>query len=558
VALSLPDPIPDNPLRWSGWKLYNSPNFYERLNLSFDANATNEQIEDHCRRLLVWWQKKLPLKNQPSNPVSQMLRVPMDEAPVCLVEARAALLDPEKRKEHDVELRAQASAAAIEELKKLISFAIGDKKLRKEDEDRLLAAGLSFGLSRQELLEVIDAELNRTDSVRVKIEPVAPPPPPPVAAPAARAASPVADNGGQRDPQSEFRRLLRMSRLCLDGEDMTDDQRDAMCNLGESLGLTGGEAEDLIDEYLEEVALQPPMPSAPATVRPAKAPVATPAARPAAAPPKPAAAAAPAAKVQMPVITPLSRAQERESFPNFTNQVGAEMYLITSGVFQMGNEGPDAQPNEGPVTQTGVTKFYLSRFPITNSQYERFDPSHASKRAPWADDDHPVVYVSALDAERFCEWLSRVDGKRYRLPTEAEWEYAARGVEGRVYPWGGEFDAPHFANFADSRCSLPWRDARVDDGWAQTSPVGSYPKGKSPFGIEDLSGNVFEWCLDCFDTYKGKEIVNPRGPRNNGKRVYRGGSWKSRVTSLRAASRHFNSQDYSSNDVGFRVVCECA
>ena len=95
--MSLPNPLPDNPLRWEGWKLYNSANFYERLGLSLDSNASNDQIEDHCRQLLVWWQKKLPLKNQPSNPLAQVLRSGLDEAPVYLVEARTVLLDPEAR-----------------------------------------------------------------------------------------------------------------------------------------------------------------------------------------------------------------------------------------------------------------------------------------------------------------------------------------------------------------------------------------------------------------------------------------------------------------------------
>ncbi|HWB59291.1 MAG TPA: hypothetical protein VG733_07355, partial [Chthoniobacteraceae bacterium] len=90
--MSLPSPIPDNPIRWDGWKFYNSENFYERLCLSFDSNPSDHQIEDHCRQLLVWWQKKLPLKNQPSNPMAQLLRAGLDEAPQCLVEARTELL----------------------------------------------------------------------------------------------------------------------------------------------------------------------------------------------------------------------------------------------------------------------------------------------------------------------------------------------------------------------------------------------------------------------------------------------------------------------------------
>lgn len=556
MAVSLPNPLPDNPLRWDGWKLYNSTNYYERLCLSFDSNASNEQIEDHCRQLLVWWQKKLPLKNQPSNPLSQILRAGLDEAPIFLVEARTALLDPESRKAHDVTLRAVAVEAAGEEFKKLIGFTIAGKQLRAEEEERLIEAGAALGLNREETLALIEFELERTGSTRVAAEP-APPPPPPQGAAMVQPAS--------GDPFNEFRRILQMSRLCRDGDEMTDDQRDAMCNLGESLGLTGGQAEDLIDEYLEHVATMPIMVATPASsgarpIRPPTASTFAPApARPAASPPPKPVPAAPSAPVrrELPVITPLMRSQEREKYPNFVNAIGVEFYLVTSGIFAMGSKSTEAQPNEQPVTNVLVSRFYLSRHPVTNAQYECFDRTHVAKRAPWADDSHPVVYVSAIDAERFCEWISRIEGRRYRLPTEAEWEYAARGIDGRSYPWGDNLDAGHYANFADKRSPFPWRDHRIDDGWDQTSPVGSYPKGASPFGIEDMAGNIFEWCLDGFEPYKGKDIQNPRGPRNNQRRNHRGGSWKSRAASLRATARHFNSPDYSSNDVGFRVVCEC-
>ncbi len=576
--MSLPNPLPDNPLRWDGWKLYNSPNYYERLSLSFDSNATNEQIEENCRQLLVWWQKKLPLKNQPSNPLSQILRAGLDEAPIFLVEARTALLDPERRKAHDATLHVAAVEAAGEEFKKLIGFTIIGKQLRAPDEERLLNAGISLGLSPQEAAGVIEAELTRIGAVRVAEAP----PPPPMAMPAPSAGFGAATSApaGASDPFNEFRRLLTMSRLCRDGEDMTDDQRDAMCNLGESLGLTGGQAEDLIDEYLEQVAMMPSEPMKPASpirgaapMRPA-APVPPP--RPVPARPAPAmataaaatlprpiaaAATAPAAPVgrrDFPNITPLIRAQEKEKHPSYVNPLGIELNLVTSGAFVMGSKAFDSQSNEQPLTNVFLSRFYMARHPITNAQYEAFDPTHATKRAPWADERHPVVYVSALDAERFCEWLSKMEGRRYRLPTEAEWEYAARGLDHRIYPWGQEMDAGHYANFADARSNFPWRDPRIDDGWPQSAPVGSFPKGVSPFGLEDMAGNVFEWCLDGFENYKGKDVENPRGPRNSTRRIYRGGSWKSRAASLRAPARHFNSPDYSSNDVGFRVVCECA
>lgn len=558
--MALPNPLPDNPQKWEGWRAYISPNYYERLGLSFDSNASADQIEENCRILLVWWQKKLPLKNQPSNPLSQILRAGLDEAPTYLVEARAALLDPESRRVHDDKLRNEAIEHAIEEFTKLITFSLSDHKLMPEDEQRLITAGMNMGLNRDETLAAIEARLAATGSVRFQPPapvPAAPVPVVPEPAPQPVRARRVDDSSSQKDPFSEFRRILHMSRLCLDGEDMTDDQRDAMCNLGESLGLTGGQAEDLIDEYLEEVAVMPAQstPRAVAVTRPAPAPAAV-ASKPA--PVAAAPAAAPATpRNPFPVITPLMRAQEREKYPNFRNSLAGEMFLIPTGSFTMGSNAPGSLANEQPLTLTHITRFFMSRFPITNVQYERFDPSHAAKRAPWADDQHPAVYVSANDAEKFCEWLSRTERRKYRLPTEAEWEYAARGMETRIFPWGDLLNGGNYANFADARTSFAWREAHIDDGWPQTSPVGSYPRGASPFGIEDLAGNVFEWCLDGMESYKGKETANPRSSRSSNQRIYRGGSWKSRITSLRTTARSFNQPDYSSNDVGFRVICEC-
>ena len=132
----------------------------------------------------------------------------------------------------------------------------------------------------------------------------------------------------------------------------------------------------------------------------------------------------------------------------------------------------------------------------------------------------------------------------------------SRGLDARIYPWGDQLNAGHYANFADARTTFAWREPAIDDGFAQSAPVGSYPRGASPFGIEDLSGNVFEWCADGFEPYRGKEVVNPRGSRTGVRRIYRGGSWKSRAASLRASARAFNAPNYSSNDVGFRIVCE--
>jgi len=542
--VALPNPIPDNPTRWDGWKNYNSDNLYDRLCLSYGSNPNADQIEENCRQLLVWWQKKLPLKNQPSNPISQLLRGGLDEAPVFLAEARTKLLDPAARAAVDVQLHAQIVAEALAEFRKLLSFVLADKKLSAEDEQRLYERSAGLGLSREEMAAAVAAELLSAGAERV----VAPPPvevPVPVA--------PVsADVPEERDSFSEFRRMLRLSKLSLDGGEMTDDQRDAMCNMGESLGLTGGQAEDLIDEYLEAASGLPTAPVATVKVAPPK-PVAAKSAVVAAKKPDVSAAATPR---RLPV-SPLAVAQERQKFANFTNSIAMEMLLVSSGQFQQGSAEPEAAEHEQPVTPVTMSCFHLARHPVTNAQFEAFDAKHREKRAAWADERHPVVYVSSREAEQFCQWLAQKEGKRYRLPTEAEWEYAARGADNLVFPWGDVLDAGHFANFADKNTAFAWRDGVIDDGFAETAPVGSYPRGKSPFGIEDLAGNVFEWCADFFEAYKGRERTNPRGPAAGMKRIYRGGSWKSRPGSLRTSARHFNLPGYSSNDVGFRVFCEC-
>ncbi|HEV7404334.1 MAG TPA: SUMF1/EgtB/PvdO family nonheme iron enzyme [Chthoniobacteraceae bacterium] len=564
----LPNPLPDNPQRWDGWRKYNSEDFYERLCLSFDANPADEQIEDNCRQLLVWWQKKLPLKNQPSNPVAQMLRGGMDEAPALLAEARTRLLDPVSRAEIDAGQRARIVEEATNEFRRIIPFFISNSGVTEDAERRLYEEGGKLGLMQEEMERVLNAELERVGAKRVEAAPAPAP-----AASAPFSATPVEGEIRAGDPFSEFRRVLKLSKLCLDGEEMTDDQRDALCNMGESLGLTGGQAEDVIDEYLEEIEGLPQ--AAPVKqVRGVLAPV--PAARPLAvdpnakgAPAKPApksavpapVAAAPKqlASQVAPVVntSPVARLHERNRYPNFTDEVGSEMILVPSGVFLMGSDSRDVAPHEQPAVQTTIGCFYMARFPVTNQQYEKFDPRHAIRRAPWADDSHPVIYVSSKDAIAFCEWLSKREGRKYRLPTEAEWEYAARGTDNRVFPWGDRLDSGQLANFADKRTNFPWSDATIDDGYAETAPVGKYPRGASPFGIEDLAGNVNEWCLDFFDFYRGQARVNPKGPANGTKRVYRGGSWRSRSTSLRASARAFNTTDYVANDLGFRVVCEC-
>jgi formylglycine-generating enzyme required for sulfatase activity len=525
--ISFPLPLPDDPRKWEGWNNYKSPNFYERLCLDPSANPTAELIEEHCRELLRWWQKKLPLKNQPSNPLAQLLRSGLDESSRFLTEARVELLDPDRRRILDDELATLQRDEARAEFQKYLNFATANGVLTAEEEKNLFRFGAEQGLEEDQIKSMIDAELRDCGIERVET-------PPPSTVGSASSETPA-------NPQEEFLRMLNLSGL--DSISMGDDQRDTFIDMAENLGIDPGEAEDLVDIYLEEAdAKAMPAPAAPA---------------PRVEVPKPDAAPAPEARKIVEPTVEINVTLERSRFANFENSLGCQMFFVPSSEFVMGSEEIDAAPNERPLTRVTLSRYYLSRFPVTNRDYEQFDSSHKRKRAAGAGDRHPVVYVSSLEAIKFCEWLTSRERRKYRLPTEAEWEFAARGSDGRKYPWGNSEGRGDLANFADKNTVFAWSDRDIDDGYPESSPVGAFPLGASPFGMEDMAGNVWEWCLDYFENYRGAHKVNPRGSTAGAKRVYRGGSWKSRFNSLRTTARGSNVPSYSCNDLGFRVVCEC-
>jgi len=528
---SFPVPLPDDPYKWDGWSKYKSPNFYERLCLDPRANPSNELIDQHCRELMRWWQKKLPLKNQPSNPLAQILRPGLDESSRYLTEARVELLDPARRRKVDSELAAQANEQAIVEFHKYLTFALADGVLTPEEEKSLHRFGAENGLNPDQIDDYIEAELKDSGAQR-SVAIAAPAPVPVPREPRPRRQKSI-------DPKEEFMRMLRLSGLDSDG--MADETRDAFVNMAENLGLDADEAEELVDLYLEEADklgdTEPAVAAAP-RVTVVRQPV------PASANGHAPAAAAPAV-------------DDRHRFANYINSLGGQMLFVPSGEFIMGSDAHDAGPTERPPTKVTLSRFYMSRHLITNAEYEQFDPSHKNKRAAGAGERHPVVYVSSLDAIKFCQSLSTRERKKYRLPTEAEWEYAARGTDGRRFPWGNHEHRGDLANFADRNTVFAWSDRDIDDGYPESSPVGAFPFGASPFGMEDMAGNVWEWCLDYFEAYRGVAKIDPRGPTAGAKRVLRGGSWKSRFASLRATSRNSNVPNYSCNDLGFRIVCEC-
>ena len=163
--------------------------------------------------------------------------------------------------------------------------------------------------------------------------------------------------------------------------------------------------------------------------------------------------------------------------------------------------------------------------------------------------EHPVVQVSWYDADAFCEWAGG------RLPTEAEWEYAARGPEGRIYPWGDNFDGLK-TNFCDVNCALDWAVEGVDDGYEQSAPADHYQAGVSWSGAQDMAGNVWEWVNDWYDEafYQESPERNPQGPSSGDLRLVRGGSWVNEEFSLRSTVRDAVLPDTRGEDIGFRCV----
>ena len=211
--------------------------------------------------------------------------------------------------------------------------------------------------------------------------------------------------------------------------------------------------------------------------------------------------------------------------PKFPIDLRFALFSVSfqGGTFQLSETGKTVE----------VNPFAMSIYPVTNREYEEFDPSHREKRDKYSDqDDQPVVYVSWEDANSYCQWLSKETGRNFRLPTEAEWEFAASGGGQRKYPWGNEGPSPKLANYFASEIG-------------KTTPVGSYPLGKTPEGLFDMAGNVWEWCDDWYDEDK-KEPG----------RVVRGGSFGNNQNDLRCAARlRLNSPDDRAVHWGFRVVC---
>ncbi len=238
-------------------------------------------------------------------------------------------------------------------------------------------------------------------------------------------------------------------------------------------------------------------------------------------------------------------------------KTGAILIKIPAGIFTMGSN--DGDNDEKPVHDVYLDEYYIGKYEVTNAQYKKFcdatgrsypvDPDFTGMPNYFTNyPDYPVVNVSWNDAKAYCDWAD------LRLPTEAEWEKAARGTDGRTYPWGSkEPDAGGFY-----RANYYIGEKGKSDGFQYTSPVGSYECGKSPYGCYDMTGNVWEWCSDWYDEnyYIVSANNNPQGPVSGARRVFRGGSWLCKAYDLRCADRVCGDPtDEWHYDVGFRLAC---
>lgn len=283
------------------------------------------------------------------------------------------------------------------------------------------------------------------------------------------------------------------------------------------------------------------------------------------------------------------------------NSAGMRLILIPAGQFTMGSSAAETravenewavqreliQPEE-PAHTVHITKpFFIGKYEVTVRQFRQFveetgyrtvaekqgwgwvydeKSRHWTKKqgASWRNpgaktgDDYPVTLVSYQDAEAFCKWLTAKERRPYFVPTEAQWEYAARGgKEGERYPWGNDYPDGRKLNLADRRSPVPWADRTLDDGHAGPAPVGTYePNG---YYLYDVAGNVWELCSDIYDAkaYEGAEkkaIADPTGAARGKTRVVRGGNWAFGPGIARCAFRFGLAPDVPVDVTGFRIA----
>lgn len=247
-------------------------------------------------------------------------------------------------------------------------------------------------------------------------------------------------------------------------------------------------------------------------------------------------------------------AQQTSSFVETANGLNMKMIYVEGGTFTMGASSgdSDADSDEQPVHQVTLDSYYIAEFEVTQSQwqkimgttvYQQRDEWDSSWPMAGVGDNYPMYYVSYEEARRFCQELSLLTGRTYLLPTEAQWEFAARGGNK-----GKNSDNKYSGSYSVD--AVAWYDNNSNN---TTHPVGQ--KRANQLGIYDMSGNVWEWCSDWFGSYSSDSQTNPTGPSSGQFRVLRGGSWINPARSCRVSNRdHYNPSDRY-HILGFRVVC---
>jgi formylglycine-generating enzyme required for sulfatase activity len=252
---------------------------------------------------------------------------------------------------------------------------------------------------------------------------------------------------------------------------------------------------------------------------------------------------------QPPLWTPLDEAERLAAV-----EVPSGMVLVPAGSFLMGSDPQKdraAGPQELPQRQVYLDAFTIDRFEVSNVEYLRFvlgtgaDWPKFWRENPFPEKAafHPVINVSWHEADAFCRWAGK------RLPTEAEWEKAARGIDGRMFPWGNE---P--AGWIKSNIAHP--GSKRGFKYPPLANINRYDKGASPYGIYQMAGNVSEWVADWFDPeyYRHSHDANPQGPKNGELKVFRGGSWNEDPEVARSAGRNAGLPDRRSYLTGFRCA----
>jgi formylglycine-generating enzyme required for sulfatase activity len=206
--------------------------------------------------------------------------------------------------------------------------------------------------------------------------------------------------------------------------------------------------------------------------------------------------------------------------------------------------------DERPQHTVYLDAFYIDQIEVTNTYYQQCVQAGACRAVNTDYNDLPVNWVTWHDANDYCRWAGK------RLPTEAEWEKAARGTDGPLFPWGNRLTKGNLANFCDVNCTGDWRYIGADDGYKDMGPVGRYQDGASPYGALDMAGNVLEWVTDwhSFDYYGQSPSRNPKGPVEGTRKVARGGSCGDDRTNLRTATRNAVDPNMGYYNVGFRCV----